>query len=200
MRVELILFLMLFLAAPAWAAHEAGMVGPFNISFDMNTTMKYSVIVEGPSSDVTSSGVKFTRYYLTVDSAEYFALLVLTEYEKPMLASIDANKDIVVAALQGAGADQPKLYQPLIDGQPGVLGSFRFENQYTGQGTYAQGDIVVAASYSPDGAVLDNGEYRGRANCRVISTYPWEIIRDLLYTLQVEVPKEKSMIVPKNQS
>lgn len=198
MRVELILFLILFLVAPAWAVHEAGMVGPFNISFDMNTTMKYTVIVEGPSSSVTSSGVKFTRYYLTVDSADYFALLVLTEYEKPMLASIDANKDIVVAALQGAGADQPKLYQPLIDGQPGVLGSFRFENQYTGPETYTQGDIVVAASYSPDGAVQDSGEYRGRTNCRVISTYPWEIIRDLLYTLQVEVPKEES--VPGNQS
>ena len=198
MRVELILFLILFLVAPAWAAHEAGMVGPFNISFDMNTTTKYSVIVEGPSNDVTSSGVKFTRYYLTVDSAEYFALLALTEYEKPMLASIDANKDIVVAALQGSGADQPKLYQPLIDGQPGVLGSFRFENQYTGPETYQQGDIVVAASYSPDGAVQDSGEYRGRTNCRVISTYPWETIRDLLYTLHIEVPKEES--IPGNQS
>jgi hypothetical protein len=81
-----------------------------------------------------------------------------------------------------------------------VLGSFRFENQYTGPETYQQGDIVVAASYSPDGAVVDNGEYRGRTNCRVISTYPWEIIRDLLYTLQVELPKEESVIVPKNQS
>jgi len=181
--------------ASASAYHEAGPVGPFNLSFDMNTTMEYKIIVEGPFSDATSEGVKFTRYYLTVDSTDYFAVMALTEYETPMLADINANMDVVAAALQGAGADQPKLYQPLIDGQPGVLGSFRFEKQQTGPNTYTEGDIVLAASYSPDGAVRENGEYRGKTNYRIISTFPWEIIRDLLYTLHVEVPKEEFMEV-----
>jgi len=116
MRVESILLMILFLVASASAYHEAGPVGPFNLSFDMNTTMEYKIIVEGPFSDATSEGVKFTRYYLTVDSTDYFAVMALTEYETPMLADINANMDVVAAALQGAGADQPKLYQPLIDG------------------------------------------------------------------------------------
>ena len=198
MRVKLILLLVLSLAAPAFAAYESGPVGPYNVSFDMNTTMEYRVIVEAPTRGVTSLGVNFERYNLTIDSADNLAWLVLTRYEEPMVANISANEYIVYSALISAGADKPSLYQPLIDGKPGVLGNFRFERQFLGQGQYQEGDLVVAASYSPDAGVYEDGVYRGRTDCRVISTFPWEITRDLLYTLHVEVPKEEG--APINQS
>jgi len=201
MRAESILLLVLSLAAPAFAAYESGPVGPYNVSFDMNTTMEYLVIVEAPTRGV-STGIDFTRYNLTVDSTDYVAYLTLTRYEQPMLADIAANLEIVLAALRGAGADQPNIYPPLmIDGKPGVLGNFRYERQFLGQGQYQEGDLVVAASYSPDGRVYEDGVYRGRTDCRVISTFPWEIIKYLLYTLHVEVPNEEGApIDPVNQS
>ncbi|MDD4160880.1 MAG: hypothetical protein PHW87_00190 [Methanothrix sp.] len=198
MRAELILLMLLSLAAPAFAAYESGPVGPYNVSFDMNTTIEYKVIVEKASSGVTSLGVNFVRYNLTIDSADYLAWLILTRYEEPMVANITANEYIVYNALIGAGADEPNLYQPLIDGKQGVLGNFRFERQFLGQGQYQEGDLVVAASYSPDARLYEDGVYRGRTDCRVISTFPWEIIRDLLYTLHVEVPNEEGE--PINQS
>ena len=86
----------------------------------------------------------------------------------------------------------------MIDGRPGALGNFRFERQFLGHGQYQEGDLVVAASYSPDARFYEEGVSRGRTDCRVISTFPWEIIRDLLYTLHVEVPKEEG--IPINQS
>jgi hypothetical protein len=152
--------------------------------------MKYSVIVDEPSSGVTAGGVRFTRYNLTIESTDYVAYLFLTRYDRPILASINDSGEIVHAILLQARAEEPKLHQPLIDGQPGVLGSFRFERLYLGQGAYQQGDIVVAAIYSPDGAVRDDGQYRGRTDCRVISTYPWEITRDMIYALHVEAPED----------
>lgn len=191
--VLLPVLLVLILAAPAFAAHESGPVGPYNVSFDMNTTMNYTVIVEAPASGTTSQGVNFTRYNLTVDSTDHFLWLILTRYDEPMLANITANAYIVWNALLNAGADQPELYQPSIDGQPGVLGNFRFENQDLGQGQYKQGDLIVAASYSPDGRVYEDGVYRGRTDCRVISTFPWEVIRDMLNSLHVEVPEDESV-------
>ena len=191
MRAELILLLVLCLAAPAFAYQESGPVGPYNVSFNMNTTMKYTVIVEAPTRGV-SNGVDFTRYNLTVDSTDYDAYLILTRYEQPMSADVIANMEIVLAALQGAGADQPTIYQHLmIDGKPGVLGNFRFERQFLGQGRYQEGNLVVAAAYSPDARVYEDGVYRGMTDCRIISTFPWEIIRDLLYTLHVDAPKEE---------
>ena len=187
-HAELIMLLVLCLASPAFAAYESGPIGPYNVSFYMNTTMKYTVIIEAPSSGVTSWGVNFTRYNLTIDSADYLAWLILTRYEEPMVANNTIIEHIVYNALLDAGADKPNLYQPLIDGNPGVLGNFRFERQSLGQGQYQEGDLVVAASYSPDARIYEDGVYRGRTDCRVISTLPWEIIRDLIYTLHVEVP------------
>lgn len=198
MRAELILILVLGLAsftAPALAYYESGPVGPYNVSFNMNTTKDYRVIVEAPTRGTNSMGVKFDRYNLTIDSADNFAWLILTHYEEPMVANITANGYIVYSALLSAGADKPSLYQPLIDGKPAVLGNFRFERQFLGQGQYQEGDLIVAASYSPDGRMYEDGVYRGRTDCRVISTFPWEIIRDLLYTLHVEVPKEEEALV-----
>jgi hypothetical protein len=178
MRAELILALMLVLVSPGWAANEVVMLGPYNVSFDMNTTMQYQIFTEPPTSGVTSSGLKFIRYNMSVETADYFAWVILTGYEKNMLASINSNKDIVEAALMASGCESPKLYQPLIDGQPGVLGNCRFEN----------GEILVVASYSPDGAVRENGEYSGQTDCRVMSIFPWEVTRDMLYTMHVETP------------
>jgi hypothetical protein len=198
MHAELILLLMLTLAVPALAAHESGPVGPYNVSFDMNTTDKYTVVVEAPTSGITADGVHFTRHNLTVASTDYFLWLILTRYEKPMLANITANEIIVWNALLKAGADQPNLFQPQIDGQPGVLGNFRFGREDLGQGQYKQGDLIVAASYSPDGRVYEDRVYRGKTECSVISTYPWEVIRDMLNSLQVVVPRSER--APINQS
>ncbi|MEI8003001.1 MAG: hypothetical protein WCG94_01565, partial [Methanothrix sp.] len=112
MRAELIMLLVLSMAVPAFAVHESGPVGPYVVSFDMNTTMQYSVIVEAPSRGVTALGVNFVRYNLTVKSADYLAWLILTRYDEPMVANITANEYIVYNALLDAGADKPNLYQP----------------------------------------------------------------------------------------
>lgn len=201
MRAVLFLVLVLSLAAPAFAAYESGPVGPYNVSFNMNTTMDYRVIVEAPTHGVTSLGVNFERYNLTIDSTDYLAWLVLTRYEEPMVANVSANEYIVYSALMSAGADRPSLYQLSIDGNPGVLGNFRFPRQFLGRGQYQEGDLVVAASYSPDARINEDGVYWGRTDCRVISTFPWEIIRDMLYTLHVDVPKEEDApINPANPS
>lgn len=187
---QLILLLALSAALPALAAHESGRVGPYVVSFDMNTTRPYTVYVESGSTGTTSMGIGFTRYNMTIDSDDHTASLVLTHYDELMIANLTANEYIVYYALIDSGADTPKIYSNVtIDGQHGVLGNFRFERQFLGQGQYQEGDLVVAAAYSPDAREID-GLFWGKTDCRVISTYPWEIIRDLINTLHVEVPAE----------
>ncbi len=184
------------LTCPGLAAHESGPVGPYNVSFDMNTTMDYRVIVEAATRGVTSTDVPFTRYNMTVESTDYYAWLMLTRYDMPMVANITANAFIVYNALLSAGADEPQMFPNedypniSIDGKPAVLGNFRFDRQYLGQGRYEEGDLVVAAAYSPDAKLYEGGSYLGTTDCRIISTYPWEVISYLLYTLHVEVPEE----------
>ena len=190
MSALFVLVLAFFLAAPALAAYESGTVGPYVVSFNMNTTMKYTVYVEDASKGATSMGIDFTRYNLTIDSDDYMASMVLTRYDEQMAANATANEYIIYNALMESGADDPVLYQLMIDDHPAVLGNFRFEKQYVGQGQYKEGDLLVAAAYSPDARAYDDDNYWGRTDCRIISTYPWEIIRDLIYTLHVQVPEE----------
>jgi len=148
----LTLLLVLEMASLAFATHESGPVGPYNVSFDMNTTEDYIVVVEAPTQGVTSDGINFTRDNLTVDGSDHFIFLILTRYDVPMLANTTANAYIVWDALINAGADEPAIYQPLIDGKPGVLGNFRFVEAVTlptaeSMRTGSIGEIPTAGSY-----------------------------------------------------
>jgi len=175
MREEIVLILMLASVGPSTAALQEIALGPYNISFDLNTTSEYSIDIEGASAGMSPEGVGFRRYNLTIDGTEGFAFVVLTEYDTDMNAGIRADLEVVAETLTLSACDQPKLYQPLIDGKPGVLGGCR----------YPSGNLLVVASYSPDGT-SEGGQYRAKTNCRVLSVFPWEITRDMLYTLHIE--------------
>jgi len=176
MKPRIALFLLLFLATPAMGAHEVVNLGPYQVSFDMNTTGECQITAEDPSSGVTPDGVSFFRYNISIDSEDGFALLVLTDYNYSMLSGIKADRSIVEGLLEATSCQDPKLYQPLIDGHAGVLGNCR----------YPSGGIMTVASYSPDAVPLETGEVRSKVNCRIFSVYPWETTRDMLYTVHVQ--------------
>jgi hypothetical protein len=170
----------LALAGMAAAYHEAGKVGPYNVSFEMNTTEDYRVIVETtPMEGVMPYGIDYINYNLTVDSPDSFAYLFITRYNGSMDTSINANHQIVSDLLADLACADPKIFQPLIDGHAGVLGYCEFPS----------GVLVTCASYSPD-AVGESMSPWGMTNCRYLSTFPWETTRDMLASLHVEVPPE----------
>ena len=182
MRFHLIMVLVIMMLAeigPSLAAHESGKVGPYVVSFDMNTTSEYKVIVDPPTSGTTSDGAKFTRYYLSVDGDDGYASVILTGYEKNMSDGIDANKDIVTSALTALGGTDSKIYPSTVgvDGHQAVLGSCK----------YPTGEQIFILSYSPD-AVPFNGTYIGKTDCRFVSTYSWDVTRNMLGTLHIKLP------------
>ena len=179
MRTLLILLAIVTFAFPVLAVHETIEFGSDVISFDMNTTSNYRVTKEGPSSDITSMVIPFVRFNLTLESDEGFAFIIFTQYNQSMKVDINANMEVVQDVLAATGCERPRLFQPVIDGRPGVLGHCRFPS----------GNILVIASYSPDGT-QQGSQYLGKKNIRVLSTFPWEITRDMLNTIKVEAPKQ----------
>jgi hypothetical protein len=181
MRTAFLLALIILVSAAcsASAAHETVQIGPFNLSFDMNTSEKYGIQSEGPSYGMTPGGVKFARYNLSISSKDSFMFVVLTSYNGSMLASVNADMGIVRGVLRAAGCE-PDLYTVMLgderDGHRCVVGTCKFPS----------GHIFVGASFSPD-ASLQGREYRGRTNFRILSSYPWEVTRDMLNGLRVEV-------------
>jgi hypothetical protein len=68
-----------------------------------------------------------------------------------------------------------KIYQLPIDGHTGVLEACRFPSN---------NEVFACASY-----FFESGTPAiKKTNCRVFSTYPWEITREMLYSLHVEGP------------
>ena len=55
MKIVIALMLMLIAASAASAAPEAKIIGPYKISFDLNTTLNYTVKLEQPIETPTNS-------------------------------------------------------------------------------------------------------------------------------------------------
>ena len=185
MRTWLILAMMAMLACTASAGSVKEKLGPYNVSFDLNTTGKYSITTEEPSNGVTENGTKFAQYNLSVDGGDSLLYLVLREYKINNQADIDSNKtnintvtgtmNTIVRMLDTAQRPNVKLYQLPIDGQTGVLEACRFPSN---------NEVFACASYFLKGST----PAIKKTNCRVLSTYPWEITREMLYSLHVEGP------------
>jgi hypothetical protein len=174
MRILLILLNIVAFACPVLAVQETIDLGSDTISFEMNTTSNYGITKEGPSVSITNTGIPLVRFNITIDGAEGFAFIIYTKYNQSMKADINANMEVVQDVLAATGCERPQLFQPLIDGQPGFLGHCRFPS----------GNILVIASYSPDG-MQQGSQYLGKKNIRVLSTFPWEITRDILNTIRL---------------
>lgn len=186
MRIGLILALMAtMLVCSASAGQVKEKLGPYDVSFDLNTTAKYSVSAEGPSNGVIDNGVKFVEYNLSVDGGDSLLYLVLREYKINNQTDIDSNKtnintvtgtiNTITKMLNAAQPPNVKLYQLPIDGHTGALEVARFPSN---------NEVFACASYFLD----SNFSAIKKTNCRVFSTYPWEITREMMYSLHVEGP------------
>lgn len=175
MRMALILVLLIILACSASAEQVRERLGPYNVSFDLNTTAKYSISSDAPSSGTTDSGLKFVRYNLSVDGGDSLLYLILTEYAINNQKDMDSNKTnakIVTGTLNNAQCTNTKLYQLPIDGNTGVFGACSFPSN----------EVFACASY-----FLDNKSSPiKKINCRVFSTYPWTVTTRMLYSLHIE--------------
>jgi hypothetical protein len=185
-RIGLTLVLMVaMLVCSASAGLVKEKLGPYNVSFDLNTTEKYSVGAEGPSNGVIDKGVKFVEYNLSVDGGDSLLYLVLREYKINNQTDIDSNKtnintvtgtiNTITKMLNTAQPPNVKLYQLPIDGHTGALEVAHFPSN---------NEVFACASYFLD----NNSSLIKKTNCRVFSTYPWEITREMLYSLHVKGP------------
>lgn len=177
-----ILIFVLVCTASAGSVKEK--LGPYNVSFDLNTTGKYSIIAEEPSNGVTENGSKFIEYNLSVDGGDSLMYLVLRGYKINNQTDIDSNKtnintvtgtmNTIIGMLGTTQRPSVKIYQLPIDGHTGILEACRFPSN----------EVFACASYfleSSTSAIK-------KTNCRVFSTYTWEITREMLYSLHVEGP------------
>jgi len=182
MRAITILILSLLLISVSSAKHEVVTMGPCRVSFDLNTTQKYTINVSKPDYGETYSGDKYVGYDLWLVNTDlrpedtrlyqpasiYLSLFNNTTMDK----SIESMKSSIGDDLSNQGIYSYETHNRIIDGQPGVIGVGEDSNGYT----------FLAANYWSTLTDLRD------TKIQIFSLYPWKPeTLSLLKTIHVEL-------------
>lgn len=155
-------------------------LGPYNISFDLNTSMPYTVVVDEPVRSI-QKGRSYITYGLSVRGDDSSIWIFVTDYvgieygKKLVEVPLDNDWKIVNDFLTEQGCSNINITETVIDGTVGALGG----------GILPSDRVIFCASYAPEG-VFVQGRHLVTTNCRLFSTFPADETASLLGTIHVE--------------
>jgi len=184
MRLLLALFFVVMLAFTASAATENVTTGPYTVSFDLNSSLKYSILSGMPVQEEIR-----TAYPLLIKTNNSTDVkIVVFEYKGPVDSTPDLWQNINFQGLVILGMrNVTQTTEMVIDGMPA----------YGLSGNYTNKDDVNKTLYSAN-YWLDSNECEcgpvsvGKTNVVITSTLPLEVTGHMLDTLHVS--KSKSLV------
>jgi hypothetical protein len=178
MKIMHVLILMVLLAAGASAKTEEVSVGPYNVSFDLNTTMEYNVSSHWDDANTTSViNIKFTN-----DTQATIAVNNETVWECSDLSpdlrylNLALNYDKALGNIKDGD-----LSERTIDGKPGIEATETYEKD---------GKLLNAtiAKYWLDSKVIENYNISvGMTKVEILAKFPMNLSENLLNTIQVRM-------------
>ena len=160
-RMVLIIVLSLLLVPVSSAKHESITVGPYKISFDLNTTQNYSVNNTTFKAGITYDGTKYNTSSAWLNSSSNFALVTVAHFNDPMCGDLTDTQSSVSDFLQELNYNKIETNKIKIDGQQGIVG----------HGVNSNGDFMFAAQYWQKSGTYFNAPYD--TNVLIESDYPW---------------------------
>lgn len=149
-------------------------LGPFRVSFDLNTSIPYTVMVDEPVRSLLK-GRSYITYGLGVKGQESSIWIFVTDYGKILEVPLDNDWKLVSDFLTEQGCSRINITETVIDGTVGALGG----------GVLPSERIIFCASYAPEG-VFVQGKHLVTTNCRLFSTFPADETVNLLESIHVE--------------
>ena len=166
------LVLTLMLSSIALAEEVTQQIGPYNVSFDLKTNMKYQVQTRDPIEMTT-----FTAYPMRViTDNNTFSDIVIYENKKPTDSTPAIEKTITGLTLMLRGFNVTKSEDRVIDGKEGfvLFGESFPENQ-------AAPSQFVQASYWTDSKECECGPISiGKTKVLIGSSYPNDVTNEIL--------------------
>jgi hypothetical protein len=174
---------MLMLSSIALGTPETRQLGPFTVSFDLNTSTSYKIDMRTPLEN------SFSNLYsigLFTDN-ETWAEIDVIEYNNTTDATLDVHKDLAVMDMKLNGLNVTLVRDRTISGRKGfvVMGDpFTLENASTSQSN------VYRALFWLDSNDCDCGPLSaGKTKIDIISRYPRIITDNLLDSVKLERSK-----------
>ena len=173
-----ILILMILLATGASAKADEISVGPYNVSFDLNTTMEYSVSSDWDNANTTA----FLRILFTNNTQAAIAVINETVWKCSDLSpdikylKLALNYDKALGNLTSGS-----LFEKTIDGKPAVV----VVGNYDINGTVFDSTI---AKYWLDGIEIENYNISvAMTKVEILARVPMNVTESLLDTIQVSM-------------
>jgi hypothetical protein len=178
MKVLYALILTILLAAGASAKTEELSVGPYDVSFDLNTTMEYNVSSQWDEANTTSTiDIKFTN-----DTLASIAVINETIWQCADLTpdlryfNLALNYDLALGNLKDGD-----LSEITIDGKPGISVVETYEKD-------SRLFNATIAKYWLDSKVIENYNISvGMTKVEMIAIFPMNLSENLLNTIQVKM-------------
>jgi len=174
MRFALILIIMLAGAIVASGAPENKTLGPYNVSFDLNTTMNYSILYAKPI--VTPTSTTYMMMIKTNNSS--LANTAIIEYKNITDSTLNYHKLQAERVLINNGFSRNmSSINAHIDGKKGFVHA----------GINSKKFILFFTGFWLDSKDCDCGPVSvGKTKVEMISSYPPEITWNLLNSIHVE--------------
>ena len=178
MRLLLAAVLALTLSSVALAAPETHQVGPYKVSFDMNTNMKYQNQTLIPQGNSMVSG-----YLLGIKTDNSTgATIEITEYKNPVDSTLQMLKSLDLWSMRATGYNATTPVNQTIDGKNGYLISgIPFPAL-----KLPAGFKLYHAQYWLDSKQCECGTVSvGTTSVYISSTYPQDVTMNLLKSVHV---------------
>jgi hypothetical protein len=178
-RLLAAILLSLALIPVALASMEVQEIGPYTVSFNMNTDIPYQIQTQAPMT------YPFGTIYPLVISTDNTtgASIGITQYNNLTTSTLDVNEEIAALrmALSGFNASAPE--KMIIDNMSGFLVSgIPFEDM----GNAPTGITLFQAQYWLDSKSCECGPvYVGTVLVSITSTYPKDVTQGLLCSIHV---------------
>ncbi len=164
----------------AFAATETEQLGPYTVSFDMNTPMQYQIQNQTPIETPI-----YTAYSLRIFTDNTTSAGIgITEYRNKTDATLDVAKQLMIMQMALTGLNLTAAPEDMtIDDRDGFL---IIGEPFSGAENAPQIAEIFRAGYWLDSMVCECGPVSvGTTNVGIFSTYPEDVTRNLLNTLRV---------------
>ena len=179
MNLLLAAIFILMLSSLASSAPETHQLGPFEVSFDMNTNLNYSTQTPNPQGDSLATVYPFI---INTNNATG-ALIRITEYNNPVDSTLLMRGSLALMNMRESGINVTVPASLIIDGKEGFL----ISGVPSSAGVnVAPGFTLYQAQYWLDSKSCECGPVSvGTTSVDITSTYPQDITTKLLNSLHV---------------
>ena len=176
-RLKLVLLSVLIMISVASGVPENVAVGPYDLSFDLNTSVDYTIETLGPEYFDTEDGVGCVEYTLILNSTDYFTFITIRRFDYPIEAGNESTRRETEAFLERIGCQDIQSYAREIDHQAAFVAT----------GTSVFNTNEVYALYWLDRVTFTSEDYMATLLCSISSDLPSDVVESLLDTIHVKI-------------